>query len=476
MLVWFALVFPLLLGMAGLVIDAGLLMASRRNLQNAVDGASLAGAHAIVQDQDGAEAEAMALQFLTARYGLDVELAQAYSPPQNGPYAGEEGYVEVIAELETSTLLIHLLPGAAKTRKAVARAVAGSESRELLDAVFALDANARPGLSVTGNAQLNVTGRIVVNSEGGGIGADGNPVASQAGGWAGFVSPFSQVTAPEVYMVGGVNRVDRFINSYPQGPSPLKTGQLPLPDPLIHLPTPKVANGVVDIRRGAPVATPDRMMLNNPLDLSDTPNEIVTNSATGEQTMVLRPGIYSSISISGGRVRFEPGIYVLAANAQTDFSLQVTAGQITADGIMFYNTTEEYDPVTGLPDQMDQNADPNGNRDKRQMRINANLGFTPINTAIHSYPDASPFISQFNGVMIYQRRRNNATMQIQGFSGVGDLQGTVYAKWAQVRLPAGGVFNSQFVVGSLSVPGHGDLTIDHRNQDLAQAPQIYLVE
>jgi hypothetical protein len=280
----------------------------------------------------------------------------------------------------------------------------------------------------------------------------------------------------EVHMVGGVNRNDRFTNFDAGGPNPLKTGQLPIADPLINLPTPDVSNGVLDVRRGAPVATANQMELNNDEDLSASPNQIVTDPLTGERMMRLRPGIYSSIAITGGRVIFEPGIYVLAATEDTNFSLQITAGQITADGIMFYNTTEAYDPVTGLPDKLDRELPPEGNAKKRQIRINANLGFTPINTSQYSYPDASPLISRFNGVLLYQRRRSVSTIQIQGFSGQGDLRGTVYAKWAEVRLPAGGVFNSQFVVGSLAVPGHGDLTIDYRHQDLAQAPQVYLVE
>ena len=43
-LVMFAILLPVLLGMTGLVIDGGLLMAAHRQVQNAADAAALAAA------------------------------------------------------------------------------------------------------------------------------------------------------------------------------------------------------------------------------------------------------------------------------------------------------------------------------------------------------------------------------------------------------------------------------------------------
>ncbi len=476
-LVWFVLVFPLLLGMTGLVVDAGLLMATYRHVQNSVDAAAIAAANDLVLGRTEAEAVQTATDFVRVHHELSSASVLVHTPPQNGPYAGEPGYVEVIAEYETSTLFIHLLRGAHKSQRATARAVAGAEQLKTIDGIIALDHRARPGLAVTGNAHFNVTGRVIVNSEGGGVDADGVSVDNGNGDSAAFVSPFGLVKATEVYVVGGANRPDRFENYEPGGPHPLKTGQLPVPDPLIHVPTPTVANGVINVRRGAPQATDGLLVLNNPQDDPDSPNTIAIDETTGKETMFLRPGIYSSIDIEGGDVRFEPGIYVLAAPPESTYSLRILGGEIEAQGIMFYNTTEEYDPITGQPDVFDGNQLPtDGLSEARQMRLNASLGFSPIDTLQFGYFEASPAIAQFNGMLIFQRRGNIATVQIQGFSGDGDLSGTVYAKWAHVKLPAGGTFNSQFVVGNLRVPGHGDLTINYENQDGVEAPSVFLVE
>lgn len=471
MLVWFALVLPLLLGMTGLVIDAGLLMAEYRHVQSSVDAAALAGANELALGKSVAEAIQTATDFVHEQRGLESVDVEVFSPPQHGFYAGETDYVEVVAKHEASTIFIHILPGGSKTQIARARGVAGSERNESIDGIIALDPDARPGLNVTGNGNFNVTGRVIVNSEGGGVDATGAPLDNGGDRTAAFVSPFALVRASEAYLVGGVNRQDRFENIDPGGDPPLKTGQLPVPDPHLRVPTPTVANGVLNVRRGAPVATADELVLNNPQDDPQAPNRIREDPVTLEKTMLLKPGIYSSISVDGGNVEFEPGIYVLASETDDDYSLEIRSGNVVARGVMFYNTTHEYDPITGQPDASDGSQRPNSVASFGKVLIASNLGFSPINS---SHPGVSPSIAAFDGMLIYQRRRHAATLQFQGFDA--DLSGTVYAKWAHARLTAGGVFNSQFVVGSMAVPAHGDLTIRHNTDDVLQVERVFLVE
>ncbi len=54
MLVWCALLLPILLGMVGLVIDGGLMMATYREAQNAADAAALVGAYDLLPGQTAA--------------------------------------------------------------------------------------------------------------------------------------------------------------------------------------------------------------------------------------------------------------------------------------------------------------------------------------------------------------------------------------------------------------------------------------
>lgn len=476
-LVWFVLIMPLLLGMTGLVIDAGLLMSSSRHVQTSVDAAALAAARVLADGKTLGEANRAVTEFVKGHNDLADATIKVFMPPRDGLYAGEDGYVEVTAELETSTFFIHLLPGGSQSKIATARAVAGGEKQKTIDGIVALDPNAKPGIRITGNANISVSGRIIVNSEGGGVDSAGGNVSGS--GVAAFVSPFGLVKATEVHVVGGANRPDRFENYELGGKHPLVAGQLPVPDPFISLPVPTISNGVLNVDRGAAVATNDSLELYNPNDSPRSPNSVVTDPVTGEETMHLRPGIYTSISIDGGRVRFDPGIYVLAATPDDLYSLDIKSGDVVARGIMFYNTVDEYDPVTGLPDAADGDNPPALRRTSYgNIRLNAGVGFTGIDTSQpdYDYSSVSRAISEFDGMLIYQRRRHTSLVQVQGVADAGGFVGAVYAKWSQFRLPAGGVFDSQIVVGNLFVPGHGDIKVNYDKLGAISAVGIYLVE
>lgn len=476
-LVWFALVLPLLLGMTGLVIDGGLLMASHRHLQNSVDAASMAAAKDLLNELSETEARNTATNFVLTHHDLGNADVEIHIPPANGVYTGEPGFVEVMAEYETPTIFMQLLDGSHTTRVATARAVAGGEENQILDGIIALDHRKTPGLTVTGNAQLTASGRIIVNSEGGGLSVDGTRITDAEPGFGAFVSPFAGVTADEVYLVGGANRVDRFQDIDGSGDSPLKTEQLPISDPLANLATPTVANGVLNVRRGAASATPTEMTITNQDESVGQQNLIVTNATTGEQTMILHPGIYTSIDVTGGNVIFRPGIYVMAAPREAEYAVRILDGEIEADGIMFYNTNESYDPVTGQPDLSDGGQLPEATGEAQgQIRINAALGFSGIDTMQHDYSNVPLQISQFNGLLVYQRRSKIANVQIQGFVEDETFEGAIYAKWASLRLPAGGVLNSQIVVGTIAIPGHGDLHVQYDTEDVLRSIEVYLVE
>src|ERR1700730_1544103 len=60
-LVWFTLALPLFLSIAGLAVDGGVLLASRRQLQSVADGAARAGATRLdlnrLRDSSGADVQ-----------------------------------------------------------------------------------------------------------------------------------------------------------------------------------------------------------------------------------------------------------------------------------------------------------------------------------------------------------------------------------------------------------------------------------
>src|SRR5438128_10636246 len=80
-LVWFTVALPLFISIAGLAIDGGVLLASRRQLQSVADGAARAGATRLdlerLRDSGGSDVQLdQALAFEAASTYLDERLAR----------------------------------------------------------------------------------------------------------------------------------------------------------------------------------------------------------------------------------------------------------------------------------------------------------------------------------------------------------------------------------------------------------------
>jgi Flp pilus assembly protein TadG len=493
--------FIMLLGMVGLVIDSGLLLAARRQAQNAADAASTAAATDLLGGKSEDEARATATEFVKVHNGLTNAPDPVVNiPPASGPYQGEPGYVEVIVSNPLQTFLIHLLPGVSQENTVRARAVGGFEPITAGAGVAVLNPFVT-GLTVGGQATLRVQGLVIVNSEGKGVDANNLPVGTGENYYAGRAGSNSPAYATKFHVVGGVDWPANFRNIDPASTAPaLYCGQIPIPDPLLTLPTPvagtgngaNTAGGVIDVPRGSPVATNTNLMPYDPLGV----NKVLSPGSTGFETslfaglpyMVLHPGIYTSIEITGGNVLFKPGIFVIKPNPNTQTALKVTGGNVIAKGIMFYNTGHNYVAATGEPDVNDGDKKPPkwGGTDWDfaefgTITINAGMEFSPIDLddpVLYAEYQASGTIpdEMFNGMLFYQRRRDTVGLDIQGSSSEGMLSGTLYAKWAHVKLAGQGTYDAQFVVGSMEITGSGVVTIDYAGKKLGKAPQVFLVE
>src|SRR5262249_42083584 len=130
-------------------------------------------------------------------------------------------------------------------------------------------------------------------------------------------------------------------------------------------------------------------------------------------TVWLFPGVYQSITVTGGRVNFSPGIYLLSPSNGPPYALDVTGGTVTGAGVMFYNTVSDFVPSTGSPASNDAAASapgpsavtaPAATADFQGRFAGIRLDTSNQNTislsAIGS--DGGPF----NGTLIYQRRAN----------------------------------------------------------------------
>jgi len=495
-LVWFAMLILSLLAVTGLVIDVGFLTAGHRHAQNAADAAAMAAAMDLLRGHTPSDAEATAIAFVNDHNDLaDAPPPVVNIPPVSGPYAGASNYVEVIVTSPIQTFLIQILPGVADTNDVSARAVAGVEFVAGGEGVIALDHGARPGVDVTGGAQVKVLGWIIDNSQGGGLDENGEPAWTETelgeNQYAGKVTGNASVQATRISVVGGVNDPEAFQDvDTSRDANVLYCNQTPVPDPLIYLPTPNTGNGVLDIFRGEPHVSDGSPELGdqhadpveegqpaNYVDMTDPENPVV----------MLYPGIYESITVTGGNVVFAPGIYVIRPARNTENSLKLTGGEVTANGIMFYLTGDDYQ-VDGTPDSFDADPDAEpaeyppdaGNANFGRVTINASLTLRGIDTEQYEYdlPDAvdqSEF-EKFNGMLFYQRRANQEIISLEGNASEGSLEGTLYAKWAEFKIAGQGVYNAQFIAGSFDFSGQGEVIIDYTGSNLAKAPRVFLVE
>lgn len=479
-LVWCGLLLPILVAMVGLVIDGGLMLAVYRAGQNSADAAALAAAMDMMLGRSSAQTTATATTYVTDRAynAQDRDLRDATVvvniPPSQGAYAGNDHYVEVVVTCPITTNFLHVLPGFNRNQSVTARAVAGFEMVSAGEGVMTLDPTAWPGLDVSGGGAIKVKGRVIVNSEGGGVDELGQPslMAQQGhsrwGAKGGQPNSNYGIFGQDIQVVGGVDNPTSFKNVDPDNSdSPLHCNSLPEPDRFRYLPTPSEANGVTATNWGKVKVTNDGLQQGGLPDWDDGVK------------VTLQPGIYEQLTVTGYTVVLEPGIYVLSGPNTNNLSL--TGGQVTGDGVMFYNTGQNYIAATGAPDASDP-PDPWGTSPPPKtadtsfgdVTINASMHFTPIDSTKYSYPNAE--IRVFDGMLFYQRRANKKGVSIEGNANAGKLDGVIYAKWAPFKISGQGTYDAQFIVGSISVSGGGTVIIRYTGADKGLAPQVFLVQ
>jgi len=390
-LVMFALLLPLLLGMVGLAIDSGLLLATYRQTQNAADAAATAAAMDLINNLSIATAQATGATYVQTYNNMAGATVTINIPPASGPHAGNTTYAEAIVSYPYKTSFIQLL-GVNKNQTVTARAVAGKESVPVVEGILTLQQNppGGNGLTVSGGATLSVDGPIVVNAT---------------------------------------------------------TSGVKYTDPLVNLVVPTTSNGVVNTNYGTLSGSGTNQTLSSS---GSTPSAVNVNNG---RSATLLPGIYQSISVArDSTVTFEPGIYVLAGGGMT-ISKRAT---ISGSGVMFYNTANNYIASTGADGSSPQFG-----------AITIHGGTTFNLSGITS--SGSPFI----GMLVFQDRSNTDTITVSGTSDA-NVSGTFYAPTANVTISGSATYDSQFIVGTMTVTG-GSPAINIV-PPAPRAPLVYLVE
>lgn len=472
-LVLLAIMLGLLVGMIGLAVDGGLLLAAHERAQNVADSTARSLAIALHNGATSESLQGTGEQFAFTHNLLPADPGMTPAqqlivnhPPESGAYAGNTDYVEVLVTHPMDTNFIHVL-GNDRHRLVSARAVAGFRQMPRDAGLVILNPRANPGLAVSGtNAMLDVDSGIVVYTRREGENQFGATVGEYHAGQPSVTVDGSGATmlATEFYVSGGVDDRENYVAP---NVSVLHAGTNdPVNDPLhdgtVQLPIPTVANGVLHRDLGSVSIS------NNNVSPLVSPNE--HNEATGKTT--LYPGIYHDINISGGEVVLMPGIYVLQKLSGGGNILSITGGIVTGEGVMFYNTGPTWDPVSGGDDVGDLNADsetdPFGVHGTKFGGIDIHaegVRLSPIDTDPLLGYDYSGMggIEAFNQLVIYQRRFNTTSINItNGQPAPLGITGRFYAKWAELNLSGQGTYNFSIIVGSMSVSGRAIVTVRDR--------------
>lgn len=276
-LVLAALSMVVLMGFAGLAVDAGLFWATQRRMQTATDAAAIAGAIALRfgRDYTGAAKDLSSFNGYTdASNGVSIAVN---NPPLIGRYAANQNFLEVTVSKPEPSYFMRVLGTNAMTIKT--RAVASWANGKVC--VYVLDKTAAGALN-TDNAMTSTCG-VYVNSS--------SPTAITA------PSP-GRLTSPVVGIVG----------SYTGNitATTIKTGVAPAVDPLSYLRRPTVG----------PCTQ--------------------TNYTKSSGAWTLNPGVYcGGITLHGSAaVTLNPGMYILNGGGLTSDGTT----SITGIGVTFFNT------------------------------------------------------------------------------------------------------------------------------------------
>jgi Flp pilus assembly protein TadG len=446
-LVTFALLLPLLLGMVGLAIDGGLLLATQRQTQNAADAAALAAAVDLLNGAKVSAAQATGTSYVQTYNNMSNATVTINIPPGSGPHAGNSQYAEAIVSYPYTTSFIQLLK-VNKNQTVTARAVAGYENVSSGEGVMTLGTNPQggKGLQISGGASLSVNGGVTVD-------ATGQAALSVSGG--------GTLSAMQVDVAGGTAGSSN-VQSYPSGggPSPLvdNTGVY-TPDPYASMAAPTTSTGVTNTFYSYNSST-------NTWSTASSAQNITISMPSAGTTVNIPAGIYGAITINGtggGMVNFQSGgIFVLEGGKSNALDLTASGGTINGNGIMFYDAASNYDPVSGT----DTGA--------------GSSQFGGINISASGVNFSSLTSGPYNGFVFFMDRSNNgnssANISIQGGSGGATVTGITYAPSAALSIAGSGTWNSEFIVNSMSISGQGTVTIQYSGQGKGLAPAVFLVE
>lgn len=419
------LCLTVLVGIAALTVDGGMLVAERRHAQATADAAALAGASELFRkyasdagaDSSGT-ATASAKTIATANYSSDpTNLTVSVNiPPKTATtsyYNGRSGYVEVNVTYAQQRGFSAIW-GSSRIPVS-AHAVARGQWVNSNYAILTLDP--------TANADFNVAGGGSVKVNGGSILIDSNSASALKNSGGG------SVTATSINVVGGTSGGGSF------SPSPA-TGAAAVQDPLSSLPAPSPPAPGTIVKSGK--------------NYTLTPGSYDGNGGpsmpkfTNSDTVTFKQ---ASSNSAGGIYYLYAGLSSTGGNLSMDSS--------TTGGLMLYNAG------TGSSAGISITGNSSGT-------VNLS-GLTGVSST-----------SYYKGLLLFQARGSTQDLSVAG-NGSFTMNGTIYMPDASLKVTGNGsapgsVIGSQYIAKGLTVSGSGSVVVDYTNSVVAPSRFITLVE
>lgn len=415
-----SILLVVLVGMAALALDGGLLQDNKRRVQSTADAAALAAATALykntysvtadVPDPSGSAASAAQTTATANGFTNDgtTSVVTVNIPPKSGPFKDKTYYAEVYVTYNQPRYFSTIW--GTTSLPVVARSVAYAKWGGTGNGVIVLDPTASNALDANGNGSATVTGGAytIVNSN--------STSAARTSGGGSLTSTRFQVTGDTVGTFNG----------------PVDTGTPPIPDPLRYLPVPSVP----------PAGTITQVSLTQ-----------------GNHQYTLTPGRYTNLpGMNSGDVvilqqasaNSAGGIYYLDGCGFQSTGATVIMDPTTSGGVMLYNA-------------------PNRQVNSQGISITGNPSGTVNLSALTSGPYA--------GILFWQERSSTIGLNISG-NGNFSLKGTFYAANALLTVSGNGsaTIGSQYISRLLNITGGGNITIDYTENGTARERGVYLVE
>ncbi len=282
-----AVSLPVMLGVAALALDSGVLYIHRRQAQTMAEAVSTAAAYQLYLNSSNTSGATSAATALASQYGVS---ATVNIPPTSGMFANKSGYAQV--SLSTSSPRLFSAIWGAGSLSVNASAVTGSGTTPYSTAAILVLSPSGTALTLSGSSSVTAkNGSIVVDS------TSNTSVVSSG-------SP--SITAPVLNLSGKI----AYSGNNPNNATVTNTGQANTPDPLAGIAAPSSS--------GMTVQSSSKVTL------------------SGSTSTTLSPGVYTGgISLSGSSsATLNSGAYYINGGG----IVASGSSSISGSGVFIYNT------------------------------------------------------------------------------------------------------------------------------------------